>query len=89
MSVTVRLPRVLADTANSGRLITAEGSDVKLVLDSLFEGQPGLRNHILDEAGSIRPHVSVFVDGDQADLATAVDDNSAVVILQAVSGGGT
>ena len=87
MTVNVRLPRVLADTANTDRLLSAEGSDVQAVLDSVFENHPGLRNHLLDDGGAVRLHVSVFVDGSQAGLETDVGDNSEVVILQAISGG--
>jgi hypothetical protein len=46
-----------------------------------------LRNHILDEGGSVRPHVSLFVDGTQSELTTTIDDRSEIRILHAVSGG--
>jgi hypothetical protein len=57
------------------------------VLESLFAEEPGLRNHLLDDAGAIRPHVLIFVDAMKADLATPVGPGSQVQVLQAVSGG--
>lgn len=87
MSVTIRLPRVLADVANASRLLDADGTTVEESLHNLFETNPGLRNHLLDESGGIRPHVSVFVDGEQGALDTAVNEGSDIVVLQAVSGG--
>jgi hypothetical protein len=56
-------------------------------LGELFRREPGVRNHIVDESGAIRPHVSVFVDGVQAGLDTPVRPDSQVRVLQAVSGG--
>jgi hypothetical protein len=35
----------------------------------------------------VRPHVSLFVDGTQSELATTIDDRSEIRILHAVSGG--
>lgn len=87
MSVSLRLPRMLADTAGVERRLAVNGSSVVSVLSALFEAHPGLRNHIVDESGEIRPHVSVFVDGHQASLETDVGENSDIVVLQAVSGG--
>ena len=64
-----------------------DGETVADALDSLFRGSPGLRGHVVAEDGRIRTHVSVFVDGVQADLDTELGDGSEIRILQAVSGG--
>jgi hypothetical protein len=87
MSVTVRLPRVLAQAVTTGLRHQAEGDTLGEVLESLFTREPGLRNHVLDESGKIRPHVIVFVDAARAGLDTAVGPESEVQVLQAVSGG--
>lgn len=84
---TIRLPRLLAETANTGTAHSVSGSTVAEALDDLFEELPGLRNHLLDETGAIRPHVSVFVDSRQADLSTEVSEDADVRVLHAVSGG--
>lgn len=87
MSARLRLPRVLADIANVDRYVQVDGSSVETVLASLFASHPGLRNHIISESGAVRDHVSVFVDGRQAGLASEVVEGSEIVVLQAVSGG--
>ena len=87
MTVRLRLPRLLSDSVKSGIDQELSGETVDAVLGELFRREPGVRNHIVDESGAIRPHVSVFVDGVQADLDTAVRPNSQVRVLQAVSGG--
>jgi sulfur-carrier protein len=87
VTVRLRLPRLLSDTVKSGVDQEVEGSTVGEVLLDLFGREPGVRNHILDESGEIRPHVSVFVDGAQANLATMVAPGADVRVLHAVSGG--
>ena len=87
MKATIRLPRMLSEAANTTVRHQVDGATVGAALADLFAQQPGLRNHVLDESGSIRPHVSVFVDGAHADLSARVDAGSEIRILHAVSGG--
>lgn len=87
MTATLRLPRILSEASNAPTTQTVEGDTVQDVFADIFRRRPGLRNHILDDSGEIRPHVSVFVDGMQADLASEVRDGAQVRILHAVSGG--
>jgi molybdopterin converting factor small subunit len=87
MTARLRLPRLLSETVAVAPEHQVEGTNVSEVLDDLFSSAPGLRNHIVDETGRIRPHVSVFVDGVQAGLDTEVGDGSELRVLNAVSGG--
>ena len=87
MTARLRLPRLLSETVPVAPEHRVEGSTVAEALGDLFSSSPGLRTHILDELGAIRPHVSVFVDGVQADLDTEVGDGSELRVLNAVSGG--
>lgn len=60
-------------------------------LDAYFERHPKVRGYVVDEAGRVRKHVTVFVDGEQithVDAPTApVADSSTVHVFQALSGG--
>ncbi len=87
MTVSVRLPRVLTETVGSGPRHEVTGRTLSEVLENLFTAEPGLKGHLLDETGRIRPHVLMFVDATRADLETPIRDGSDVQILQAVSGG--
>jgi len=87
MTVRVRLPRVLTDTAGVAPRHEVSGATLGEVLDSLFATAPGLRQHLLDEEGRIRPHVLIFVDSVRSDLDTSVGPDADVQVLQAVSGG--
>jgi sulfur-carrier protein len=60
-------------------------------LDIVFAGQPRLRGYILDDQGSLRKHLSIFVDGrpvrDRQRLSDALGEQSRVYVVQALSGG--
>jgi len=87
MTASIKLPRMLWETVDTESVHEVEGATVAEALDDLFGRVPGLRGHIVEETGAVRPHVSVFVDGLQADLDTAVGNGSELRILHAVSGG--
>jgi molybdopterin converting factor small subunit len=87
MTATIKLPRMLWETANTEPAYDVEGVVVSEILDDLFRQAPGLRNHIIEETGIVRPHVSIFVDGFQSDLDTNVGEGSEIRVLHAVSGG--
>ena len=69
----------------------AEGATVRHLLLDLDRRLPGLRSYVVNDAGSLRRHVNVFVDGepvaDRAALSDALRPGSTVHILQALSGG--
>ena len=87
MTARIRLPRMLVESVGTETSLEVDGATVEEALGDLFAKAPGLRNHIVDESGSIRHHVSVFVDGWQADLNTTVGKDTDIRILHAVSGG--
>lgn len=78
---------MLSETVNTEQVHRVEGASVAEALDDLFTQVPGLRNHVVDESGHVRPHVSVFVDGAQATLDSVIGDESEIRVLHAVSGG--
>lgn len=67
------------------------GATVAAVLAAVFAGNPRLRSYLLDDQGRVRPHVLIFVDGEQiADrqrLSDKVGADSEVYVVQALSGG--
>lgn len=60
-------------------------------LEAVFAGQPRLRGYILDDQGTLRKHLAVFVDGrpvrDRQGLSDALGKESRVYVVQALSGG--
>ena len=84
----VHIPTPLRSYTNEASEVESRGATVAEVLADLDRQFPGLRYRMVDEQGRIRPHMKVFVNGDQTfDLATPVGASDFVHILQALSGG--
>ena len=68
-----------------------EAGSVAEVVARLDETWPGIGFYITDERGHLRKHVAIWVDGQQIRDREALEDevgtDSAVHILQALSGG--
>ena len=68
--------------------VEAGGATVAEVLIDLDRRFPGIRFRMIDEQDRIRPHMRVFVNGEQVrDLAAPLLPSDEVQILQALSGG--
>lgn len=68
--------------------VEAEGATVGQLLDDLNQRYPGIRFRMVDEQDAIRPHIRVFVNGEQVrGLDTQLRPSDEVQILQALSGG--
>ena len=93
MPVTIRIPTYLAAFAGGLTSLAIEGSPATVAeaLESLWKGNPGLKDRILDEQGGVRQHINIFV-GDEAirfadGLSTKVPNNTEILVVPAVSGG--
>lgn len=71
--------------------IDGAAATVRDALALLWKECPGARDRVLTERGEVRPHINVFVDGENirftGELAAPVRDGSEIIILPAVSGG--
>jgi molybdopterin converting factor small subunit len=68
--------------------VEAEGDTVGALLLDLDQRHPGIRFRMVNEQDALRPHVRIFVNGEQTkalDLVLSPEDD--VRILQALSGG--
>ena len=85
------MPRVVFTSQLQRHLAAADcdvsGATVAAALDAVFNAQPQARGYVLDDQGELRKHVFVFVDGRRAGLADAVRADSAIHVLQALTGG--
>jgi len=67
------------------------GATVRDVLEQYFAGNQRARDYVLDEQGHVRKHVHIYVDGqrigDRERLTDAVNADSEICVLQALSGG--
>jgi sulfur carrier protein ThiS len=71
--------------------VRVEGATVSEALARVFEFSPRLKGYLLDDQGSLRKHMVVFVDGaparDRKRLSDPVRDDSEILVMQALSGG--
>lgn len=69
----------------------ASGGCLREVLASYFESNPAVRSYLLEDDGSVRKHVVIFIDGkparDRQRLSDRVGTDSEVFVFQALSGG--
>ncbi len=84
----VRIPTPLRSYTRNAASVTASGSTVGEVLADLDEQFPGITFRLVDEQGSVRQHMVIWVDGRRCrDLDTPLDGIDEVVLMQALSGG--
>ena len=69
----------------------ANGNTLEEIFKEIDTNYPGLRSYVLDERGSLRRHVNIFIDGkminDRNKLSDSLSSNSEIYIMQALSGG--
>jgi sulfur-carrier protein len=84
--VTPNLQRHVATESASAR-----GETVAEVLSDYFRQWPALRGYVLQDAGVLRTHMTIFVNGlaiqDRKKLSDPVPADGEVYIMQALSGG--
>ncbi len=86
----------LSFTANLQRHLRCEsqelaGTSVREVLEAACAANPKLRGYVLEDDGSLRKHMNIFLNGQQIDdrttLSDAVTDDDELYVMQALSGG--
>jgi molybdopterin converting factor small subunit len=76
--------RTLAGGQGQHRL---DGETIVAVIAGLEAEHPTVRGWILDERGSIRRHINVYVNGERGAELTPVGPEDRIDVLPAISGG--
>ena len=91
MSASVRIPTILRSYTGGAGEVTAEGTTLREVLDSLEASHPGIKARIVDDTGALRRFVNVYLGDDDVrfigGLDAAVPDGAKISIIPAVAGG--
>ncbi len=91
--ITINVAGFLTDFTKGQSQIVLDSSaaTVSEALDDLWRQHLGLRDRVLNEQGGLRPHVNIFVNGENVRrkqlLDTAVPESCEITILPSVSGG--
>ena len=84
----VFVPTPLRSYTGQQAEVEADGATVGQLLADLNRRYPGMRFRMIDEQGAIRPHVRIFINGEQIrGLEAPLSASDEVQILQALSGG--
>lgn len=71
--------------------VTIEGETIASIVANLDVAFPGLAAYIIDERGTLRKHVNIFIGQemihDREKLQDSVQPNDQIFIFQALSGG--
>lgn len=90
MGVTVVLPTVLRRLADGQKEIPVAGGTLREALGELARRHPDLGRQILQDDGTVRPFVRVFVDQkDAAELGpeAPLPEGAVVRVVPAIAGG--
>jgi hypothetical protein len=67
------------------------GESVMEVLQVYFDSHEKVEGYVLDEAGNLRTHMTIFIDGqpikDRSNLGQPIGTDAVIDIFQALSGG--
>ncbi|MGC8498370.1 MAG: MoaD/ThiS family protein [Acidimicrobiales bacterium] len=91
MSVTVRLPSQLRALVGGASEVPVEAATVRQAIAAVDERFPGIAGRVLDDRGSLRRFVNVFVADEDVrflnGLDTALLEGQTVSLVPAVAGG--
>ena len=83
----VRLRGPLKRLAGDRSEHAIDGASVGELLAAIESAHPAAKGWILDESGTLRRHINVFVNGELGDPETAVAPDDRIDVLPALSGG--
>jgi molybdopterin converting factor small subunit len=91
MTVTVRIPTQLRPLTGGAGEVEVEASTVREAIKVLEGDYPGIEPRLLDDQGSLRRFVNIFVADEDVrflqGLDTALGEGSTLSIIPAVAGG--
>jgi MoaD family protein len=89
---TVKIPPVLRASTGGDKEVSAGGSTVGQVLESLSDEHPATKAQIFGDGGELNRYVNVYLNDEDVrvlqGLDTEVGDSDVLVILPAMAGGG-
>lgn len=70
---------------------SVDADTLKEALDQVFSQRPELKSYVLEEDGSVRKHITIWISGepikDRVQLSDCVQPEDEIYVMQALSGG--
>jgi len=91
MAKNVRIPTPLRKLTNNEEVVEVEAATIGEAIEELQTKFPGFKERLLDESGSVRRFVNVYVNEEDIrflqNQETALQDGDEVSIIPAIAGG--
>ena len=91
MSAKVRIPTPLRKLTNNEELVEVSATTVGGVINELQTRFPGIKERLLDENGTVRRFVNVYVNEEDIrflqDQQTPINSGDEISIIPAIAGG--
>lgn len=91
MSITVTVPTQLRTLTGGQSEVKADGSTIGEVIRTVDQQYPGFAGRVLDESGSIRRFVNVYLNSEDVrfldGIESEVPQSASISIIPAVAGG--
>ncbi|MBG0744795.1 MAG: MoaD/ThiS family protein [Cylindrospermopsis raciborskii KL1] len=91
MAIKVLVPTMLQKVTNNQAVVECSGSSVNELLDTLEKTFPGIKGRLLDEKGTPRRFLNLYVNSEDIRFLegteTALKDGDEISIVPAVAGG--
>jgi len=88
---TLRIPTPLRTYTNGKSEISVQGGTVAAAIDDLVSNYPALKNHLLNDAGQLRPFVNLFLGEENVRELQGVDtplkEDDRLILIPSIAGG--
>ena len=76
MGVTVRIPAPLRRVTNDQDRVEVEADNLADMVDAMEEKFPGIKERLIDETGSLRHFVNIYVNGEDVQFLQGLETAS-------------
>jgi molybdopterin synthase sulfur carrier subunit len=87
----LQIPGLMKSYVENQTEIPLQGETVAQVLNTLVTRYPAIKTHIMDDKGTVRRHINLFVNQNNIKslngLDTSVLENDKLILLPSISGG--
>lgn len=87
----LRIPTPLRAYTDGRSEVTVSGAKISDALADLIMQYPGIKPHLFNDGGSLRPFVNLFVGEhnikDLQGVDTPINDNDRVMLIPSIAGG--
>ena len=91
MSVRIRIPAALRQATDGLEVVQVSAATIKVALQELITRYPVLKERLVDDFGTVRRFVNVYVNGEDIRFLqqgeTALCEGDEVSIIPAIAGG--